>query len=84
MTSTSLVRLGRILADHKGIRLSTLGRKVANHGLFFARLEGGHTITEARKYRIFQYLSDHWPEDLDWPPGIPRPEPSVDTTGKAA
>ena len=67
-----------MFAEHLGLSLSTVGRKAANHGAFFIRLESGRTITEARKDRVFQWFSDHWPEGLDWPPGIPRPEPSSD------
>ncbi|WP_425154721.1 hypothetical protein [Candidatus Palauibacter sp.] len=25
--------------------------------------------------RLHEYLSDNWPEGLEWPPDIPRPEP---------
>lgn len=76
MNSTSLVRVGKILAAHSGLELSTLGRKIANHGHFFTRLEEGKTITEARMGRAFQRLSDRWPPDLEWPPDIARPEPT--------
>ncbi len=74
MDSTSIVRIGKIFADHKGISLSTLGRKTANHGLFFKRLQAGHDLTTRRAERVVQYLSDHWPDGLEWPGDIPRPE----------
>ena len=80
MYSTSLVRLGRLYAAHVGISLSTAGRRLANHGAFFDRLESGHTITEARAERVARSLSHHWPVDLPWPPNIPRPAPAPYTS----
>lgn len=76
MSTTTLLRLGRALSRHRGIKLSTLGRLAANHGAFFKRLEEGRTATEARIIRVFQWFSDNWPADLEWPPDVPRPEPS--------
>ena len=73
MTSTQLVRLGRLYADHRGIKLSTAGRHLANHGAFFDRLLSGHTLTEARAVRVARSISQQWPVDMPWPADVPRP-----------
>ena len=80
MRATLLVHLGRLYADHLGISLSTAGRHLANHGAFFARLESGHTITEARAERVARSISHHWPADLTWPVEIARPTPAPYTS----
>ena len=80
MSSTLLVHLGRLYAAHLGISLSTAGRHLANHGAFFARLESGHTITEARAERVARSISHHWPADLTWPVEIARPTPAPYTS----
>ena len=67
-----------------GVSLSTIGNRALNNGRFFNRLSRGNGCTVRNYNRACQYLSDHWPEDLDWPPDIPRPEPSADATRKAA
>ena len=77
MSSTRLLRLARLLSAHEGIRLTTLGRWVANHGHFFTRLEAGRTLTEARAIRVSQALSDRWPGGLPWPSDISRPAPTA-------
>ena len=84
MYSALLIRLGRLFSDARGLRLSTVGRLIANHGAFFSRLEDGRTITEARTERVCQQFSDHWPEELEWPTDIPRPAPSGREPGKTA
>ena len=76
MNAKALVRVARVFATGRGIKLSTVGKYAANHGAFFQRLEEGKTITEARRERVFQWLSDHWPEGCEWPSDTPRPEPA--------
>ena len=42
----------------------------------YTRLRAGADITTRRAARIAQWLSDHWPTGAEWPPDIPRPDPS--------
>ena len=76
MYSESIIRLARILAKKRGWTLSTLSTYATNHGAFISRLERGHDLTTRRAARVTQWLSDHWPADLDWPADIPRPAPT--------
>ena len=80
----ALIRLGEAYASHQGISLTTLGRKAANHGLFFVRLKGGCDVTTRREMSVKQYLSEHWPAGLEWPADIPRPERTANGKGAAA
>ncbi|WP_425152873.1 hypothetical protein [Candidatus Palauibacter sp.] len=32
-------------------------------------------VTVRTVHRVVQWLSDNWPEGLEWPADIPRPEP---------
>ena len=41
-------------------------------GRFFKRVKEGR-VTIRRAERVCQWFSDHWPADLEWPAGIPRP-----------
>ena len=84
MQEATLIELAHKFAGSRQISLSRVGFLTANDGKFFDRIRAGGTCTLRTAARVAQYFSDHWPEDLDWPPDIPRPEPSVDTTGKAA
>ena len=69
-----LWRLCTIFAARTRRRLSTVSRLATGSGETIARLRNGRTITMRRAARALQYLSDHWPDDQEWPTEIPRPE----------
>ena len=73
--------LMRLYAKRRRVELSTLGRLIVSNSTVAERLaEGRVNIRTVR--RIEQWLSDRWPDDLDWPADIPRPAPKP--TDKAA
>ena len=72
-TTESLSRLCMIFAALTRRRLSTVSRLATGSGETIARLNRGRTITTRRAAKAFQYLSDHWPDDQEWPTEIPRP-----------
>ena len=74
---THIIRLIDQLASARRRSPHTVGFWVSGSGDFYARMKNGHDITTRRAARITQWLSDHWPVDLDWPSDIPRPAPSV-------
>ncbi len=75
MYSTSqVVRVAQRFAGARGIELSTLAHKAVRNGEFFKRLKTGR-VTVRTVHRVVQWLSDNWPEGLEWPADIPRPEP---------
>lgn len=53
----------------------TVARYATGSGDMYDRLRRGCDITTRRAARILQWLSDHWPADLEWPSDIPRPPP---------
>ena len=55
-----------------GIALSTLGRRAITNPTFFERMTEGH-VTVRSLWRVIQYLSDNWPEGLEWPKDVDRP-----------
>lgn len=73
-TAEWLSRLCAIFAARTRRRLSTVSRLATGSGQTIARLKSGRTITIRRAARAFQYLSDHWPDDQEWPTEIPRPK----------
>ena len=71
-----LVALCEIFAERTGGSVSTVSRRATGSGDTIARLRRGCAITTRRAERAFQYLSDHWPEFVEWPADVPRPAPS--------
>ena len=80
-TTEWLSRLCAIFAARTRRRLSTVSRLATGSGETIARLKSGRTITIRRAARAFQYLSDHWPDDQEWPTEIPRPKAVLGKTG---
>ena len=78
-TTEWLSRLCAIFAARTRRRLSTVSRLATGSGETIARLKRGRTITIRRAARAFQYLSDHWPDDQEWPTEIPRPKAVLDS-----
>lgn len=78
MNAETILRLCQIFAEAKNLSISTVSTYAAGSGDFCARLEDGKDITTRRAARVTQWISDHWPEDLEWPADIPRPAPSKD------
>ena len=64
-------------ADAKGLAVSYASRIATGSADTVARIEHGTSLTLRRASRIIQWLSDHWPSDVDWPPEIPRPAPAA-------
>lgn len=61
-----------------GRTVSTVSWRASGSGATYTRLRRGCDITTRRASRIVQWISDHWPADLDWPADIPRPAPRRD------
>lgn len=76
MQAHDLYVLASTLAAHRNWSIGTVGAYAANDGKFFLRIEegGGCTLRTARK--VLDWLSENWPDDLEWPRHIPRPSKS--------
>ena len=62
-------------SNRRWIRLSTIGQRAIGNSKFFERLKQGR-VTIRNAERLAEWLSENWPGDLDWPPGVERPEPA--------
>lgn len=82
MNLERIVEAARSLAEHTGLKLSTVAVYAVNDGKFFDRIKAGGSCTLRTADRLTRYLSDNWPDDLEWPHDIPRPAPSK--TGRDA
>ncbi len=61
-------------AAARNLELVTVGRQAAGDWRFFERLQGEVSFT-ARKYdQIMGWFSKNWPEGVDWPADVPRPD----------
>ena len=72
MESQSLIAAAQIYATARGIEMASLGTYLVRDARFFDRLRVGR-VTVRRVDRAAHRLSEMWPEDLAWPPDIPRP-----------
>ena len=84
MISESIVVLIEVYAARQRHTVGTVSTYAAGSGDFYVRLKHGHDLTTRRAERVIQWLSDHWPSDLDWPAEIPRPPRSAEAKKGAA
>ena len=73
-TMNDTLTLMRLYAKRRRVELTTLGRLMRSSSTVAERLAEGR-VTVATVRRIERWLSDNWPDDLDWPADIPRPAP---------
>ncbi|MDE0621024.1 MAG: hypothetical protein OXH83_05090 [Bryobacterales bacterium] len=62
--------------EHSSLSESRIGQLCAGNPAFLDRLRGGASCTIRLYTRALTWLSDQWPAHLEWPPDVPRPEPS--------
>ena len=72
---TDILSLASCYAEAKRITDSTLAREATGSSTWLKRCASGR-VTIRSAIAVVQWLSDHWPENLDWPSDIPRPSPS--------
>lgn len=82
MDIESLKGAAQAYASHRDLKLSTIGAYAVNDGKFFYRLAKGGGCTLRTANRLLTFLAINWPEDLEWPSDIPRPQ--LQRQGRAA
>lgn len=75
-THTHLIALAEALAAHRSLSIWRVSFLVRGDGMFFRRLGEGKSCTLRTAALVFQWFSDNWPADLEWPADIARPTPS--------
>lgn len=63
--------------------LSSLSTRLFNDGKTLRRISEGGDIATGNFERAVRWLSDNWPDGVDWPEGIARPA-TTPATGEAA
>ena len=67
-------RIAEQYATARDIKLSRLSYLIFTDAYFFDRLKTGR-VTLRLTQKFLQFVSDDWPENLEWPQTIPRPNP---------
>lgn len=57
-----------------GRALATVASLASNDGKTFARISAGGDITVRRLETVMRWFSDNWPDGVEWPENIKRPE----------
>lgn len=63
-------------AEARGVSEARVSTLVFNHGARIKLLREGADLRMRSADAAMQWFSDHWPEGVDWPAGVPRPDPS--------
>lgn len=69
-----LIELAETYGRFRQLALSSVSLYAANSGKLLPQLKAERcSITLARRDAIFAWFCAHWPADLPWPAGVPRP-----------
>ena len=82
-TVRHLAVLCALFAKQTGRSVSTVSRRATGSGDTIARLRSGGAITTRRAERALRFLSENWPEPVEWPTHIPRPASARTLKGAA-
>lgn len=58
-----------------GIAEATLSTRLFADGKRLGGIRGGSDVGVVRLGVAMQWLSDNWPDGVDWPPQVKRPDP---------
>ena len=71
------LRLVELFRQARGISEARASTIILNGGGRIASIRRGESdIGSRRLAEAVRYLSDHWPDDVQWPADLPRPEPT--------
>lgn len=76
MQTLHLAHLAETYAAHVNRSVTSVAEWAGLHSRLYRRLRDGHGCRVQTYNRAVQWLSDHWPADLEWPSDIPRPPKS--------
>lgn len=72
-----LLLLIETLAKARHVSVSRISTIVFNHGTMHSRLAAGADITVGRAEEAIRWFSDNWPEGVEWPESVTRPDPKA-------
>lgn len=73
----NLITLADVFADHIGVKHHAISMRLLGKGDFFQSLKNQGDCRTKTAERVLQGFADCWPDDLEWPQGIPRPEARI-------
>ena len=73
MTIEQIKTLADAYSSHTGLKETTLGVYAVNDGKFFGRLKDGYDCRTKTARKVVDWFDRNWPDDLEWPPSMPRP-----------
>jgi hypothetical protein len=71
---TAIIHLSQSLSAHLNKSHWAISMRIFRKGDFFRKLEAGADCQIGTALKALQWFADNWPEDLDWPKGVYRPE----------
>lgn len=79
----NILTLTEHLATHQGVTHWALSYRLDKRGDTLKRLQDGSDILSGRAERLVKKIDEMWPDDLEWPPDIPRPSDAEDVSNVA-
>jgi hypothetical protein len=69
-----LIDLAEVYARSEAVEEKTVSNRVFGDSKKLTAMRSGGDITVGRFNAAVRWFSANWPEGVDWPNGIPRPE----------
>jgi hypothetical protein len=77
MTLTEhILETARAYCAARGLSISRVSTIVFNDGKKLDLIASGRDLHTAKYEHAMAWFSENWPEDVDWPADVPRPEPA--------
>jgi len=67
-----LLTLARAYSEETGLTLTGVGLRACGNNKVFTRLAAGHGANVLTMVRAAKWFGANWPEDAEWPEGVPR------------
>jgi hypothetical protein len=77
MLTGHLLAVAAAYCARTGLSRSRVSTLVFNHGQRLDLIDGGADLATRSYERAMLWFSANWPQDLEWPADVVRPEPEV-------
>jgi hypothetical protein len=85
LTANLKTLLAAYQAAPKSLAVATISKRAAGYAAFFDSIDDPTCNFGVVTYdRVWQWMSDHWPDGAEWPADLWRPEPAKDQGSAAA
>lgn len=81
-TEATLLSVVDAYSSGKGWKDGTASTRIFNDGKKVSQLRSGASITISRMNDALRFMSDDWPDGVEWPSNVNRPDKII--TGKDA